>query len=265
MKKNLYFRTVLRRENLFLNFIYSMFAAWSSYPRLLLEVFIRKDFGERYFKLASAITVALILIAIPLIPSFLGTGMDVMDDFDDETGFTGSHRSGGNSFLSAYLTWYIFIALFIVFSIFRYKEILRNPSVFDFKKYSLYSGKIHPAFKKLFGKEPSIRLIEIVLEPALFFIAGVLLILLHQKLGILLVICSIINSMSYMAAYAAGDNFFMDKIDEIILNENLKKAFVEDAPEEETAGIRDRGKKPESKEARQRIFDLMDEEVPDVK
>src|SRR5580698_10190152 len=65
MKKNLYYRDTLRRENMLKVFILSLFSLFASYPRLLLEVFIRKNFGARYFKLSSALTVAFLLAFVP--------------------------------------------------------------------------------------------------------------------------------------------------------------------------------------------------------
>ena len=54
MQKNLYYRAIARRENMFKLLLLSFFNFFSSYARLLLEVFTRKNFGERYFRLSSA-------------------------------------------------------------------------------------------------------------------------------------------------------------------------------------------------------------------
>lgn len=254
MQKNLYYRSVLRRENLFKVFILGLFGSIASYPRLLLEVFFRKNFGERYFNLASAIYLTLILAVVP----FAAKGL--MRYFDDD---------GSSSFWMHYATWYIFLGLFLLKSIQHYQAMKRTPSVYDFARYSLSSGSTHPQFFKVQipGINPDRRNIEILLEPGLFFILGIVLWLIGQKVGILLTICSIFYSFSYQLAYHNGDNFVMDKIDEIICNEELKKAFVDDVHEDETRGFRFMGRRPENPEMREKIMPLMleKEDVFDAK
>lgn len=254
MQKNLYFRSVLRRDNLIKVFFLGLFGSIASYPRMLLEVFIRKDFGERYFNLASAIYVTLILAVIPIA---LKDAFRFLRDDED------------SSFWMHYLTWYIFLALFMIKCIQHYKTMKRSPSVFDFARYSLSSGQLHPQFFKIQipGIKPDRRNIEILLEPGIFFVLGIVLWLIGQKVGILLTICSIFYSFSYQLAYHTGDNFVMDKIDEIICNEELKKTFVDDANESETRGFRFLGRKPENKEMREQIMPLMleQEETYDAK
>jgi hypothetical protein len=164
-----------------------------------------------------------------------------------------------------YLGWYIFIALFLAVSLRHKRDMARNPSVFDFAKFSLASGTIHPLFFKikLPGIETNYRSIECLLEPLPFFIAGVLLALIGQALGWLLIVVSIYYGMGYVAAYHIGDNFVMDKIDEMIVNQKLERAFVDEASEDETLGFRFRGKRPDDREMRKKIMPLMveDDEV----
>lgn len=246
MKKNLYYRAVLRRENKFKIFLLSLFWGLASSPRLLLEVFIRKDFGERYFKLSASLTIAVVLGLWPYLPSVL-----VPYAFGRE----------GDSIMPDYLLWYVFLAGFLFMSFRHHRDQQRNPSVFDFKKYSLYAGKINPFFFGLnfFGIKPDVRLVECWLEPAGFFLLGLFLNMIGQTLGGLLIFCSIVYGGSYMAAYFIGDNFVMDKIDQIILNEELEKSFMDDMGEDETRGFRFVGRKPEDQELRRRVFDHMTE------
>lgn len=246
MKKNLYFRNTVQRQNVLREFILSAFLMLSAYPRLMIEVFIRKDFGERYFKISSAITAFVIFAGAPfLLQWFEDTG-------EEETRST----VAGNQIL------YIYLGLFILFSIKRYLETRRNPSVFDTEKYSLYGGTIHPVFEKvrIRGKKPSIRLIETVLEPIPFFIAGVILWMLNQSLGILLVTSSIFYSLSYVALYDRGDNYVMDMLDQMILNEMLEDAFVKDKDPSQTKGVRTLGRKPADEDIRREVFKGMMEE-----
>lgn len=238
MQKNLYFRNVLRRHNVLGEAISNFFLGLASYPRLLLEVFIRKNFGDRYFSIASVITVAVVLLFLPMVTDQYINGVR-------------AHLITLSNSMSEHKTWYLFILLFLVFSAIRYFEIKKNPSVFDFGRFSLSSGDINPLFFKIrfSGKKPSVRMIETVYEPALFFILGLLLRLMDDSLGPLLVWCSIFYSLGYVGAYKRGDDFVKDKIDEMICNEEMENAFVKDE-ENNKRGVRIRTEKPTSEEMR---------------
>ncbi len=242
MQKNLYFRTILRRENILKKGIYDTFLAIASFPRLLIEVFIRKNFGERYFSFAASVTVTIILAAIPYFLNKLSSGFR----------FRGQEE---NSFWSVYATWYLFLIAFLYFALKRRNEIRRNPSVFDFERFSLCSGAIHPFFYKIqfSNKAPSQRTVETIYEPLLFFVGGLILMSIGQKIGVVILISSVCYSLGYLAAYHDGDNFVMDKIDEIILNEELENTFVNDLPDEQTRGVRIYATKPTAKDLREKV------------
>jgi hypothetical protein len=76
-------------------------------------------------------------------------------------------------------------------------------------------------------------------------------------------VSSIFYSIGYLAAYKNGDNFVMDKIDEMILNEELEDAFVNDKDASETRGVRFYARKPNGEDLRRRVADaFMEEEEP---
>ncbi|MCX6315970.1 MAG: hypothetical protein NTW29_01665 [Bacteroidetes bacterium] len=251
MTKNLYYRTVFRRANLIKERIFAFFLFIASYPRVLIEVFIRKNFGERYFSLATCFTVAGFLMITPI---FLKRLAMLNFTFDSETGFAGMERFRSSAFI-LYWPWYAFTVVFLVFSFIRWKEIRRNPSVFDFKRFSLHTGDLHPFFYNLTvnDKKPSIRAIETFWEPVGFFVGGLFLYMAGQSLGLLFVVAALCYSLSYYGAYKAGDNFIMDKIDEMILNEEMETAFIGDAPTDQTRGVRFYSRKPTSEELRRRV------------
>lgn len=264
MKKNLYYRSVFQRENLLKKAILDFFLSASSYFRLLLEVFIRKDFGERYFKLSSAITVTALLAIYPLIASFLSSFFVV---------FTHSYgrlnREIHSDLFPDYLAWYAYLVLFVIVSIRHHRALKRNPSTFDFAKFSKYTGKINPIFYRFNfpDRKTDMRRVECLIEPAAFFIVGLLFYLIGQTLGGLLMVSSLFYGFSYVAAYAIGDNFVMDKIDEMIANEELEKSFVDDMDEDQTRGFQFRGLKPNGKDRRLKILPRMgaDEEILEAK
>ncbi|REJ81696.1 MAG: hypothetical protein DWQ44_11255 [Bacteroidetes bacterium] len=250
MKKNLYYRQNIGRQNMLKSLILSYFFTFSSWPRLLLEVFIRKNFGERYFTLSSAVTVFSILF---LLPGFLQISNVMFQEFHF------------GKFMAKYASWYVFLFLFLRVSLKHNRDKKRNPSVFDFAKFSLYAGEIDPRFYRLkipFRKSNP-RTVEIFSEPLIFFLGGIGLYLLAQPLGMLLIVCSLFYSLGYAGAYHIGDNFVMDKIDEMICNEELEDSFVNDKDPSETRGFRFYGKKPNDQEMRRKVASLMtvDEEI----
>lgn len=250
MKRNLYYKTVLRRTNSVKMGFLSFFLALASWPRLLLEVFIRKNFGERYFSLATAVIIFLILAFAPMF-----------------RGFARMYSYGNNGLWETIKddpTWYIFLVAFLVACYFRQKEVQREPSVFDFARYSLSSGNINPFFYniKMFGKEPDPRTVATILEPGFFFIVGLALFLMKQPVGVLIIICSICYSLGYMGAYYQGDEFVMDRIDEMICNEEMFASFVEGKDSSQTRGFNPyTGRKPADRNMRQKVADSFTEDI----
>lgn len=236
MKKKLYFKEAFRRVGSN-KAVLSAFCNFCSAPRLLLEVFIRKDFGERYFSLSEAMTIVVVLALVPL------------------------QSYTGDSWFP-YLTWYAYLTGFFYMSLRHQQDLKRNPSVFDFKKYSLYTGKVNPVFfkVKIRGQKPDIRQVECLIEPAPFLIAGLVLLLIGQYLGLLLIVCSLLYGSSYSAAYAIGDHYVMDIIDGMIINEEMEKSFVDDADEDDTRSYRFRGQKPKDHDSRKKLLPLLNDE-----
>ena len=252
MKKNLYYRNVLRRTSLLKSFVIRVFVGLASWPRLILEIFIRKNFGERYFSFSVAILVGVILLLLPVLFQYGGNLL---------------LRGSGGGFLTfalGYTSWYLFTAGFLYMAYLRKMEIKRNPSVYDFEKYSLYSGDINPFFYTINFRDwkTSVRRVECLIEPGVFFLAGILLAVFGQSIGTLIIICSIIYSLSYLGSYYLGDDFVMDKIDEMICNEEMLGAFVEDKDASETRGVRFYGRKPADENVRQKVVESFTEEEP---
>lgn len=291
MKKNLYFRQTLRRQNTIKEAIFDFALGLCSWPRLILEVFIRKNFGERYFSIATAGWVFAFLLIVPSFSSLFNTLYESI--FGSSLGIGSySSRYGGASpswgayqnqyaaseeevqtgsdwlpFLGRYATWYIFAGLFLYASILRYKEVLHNPSVFDFARFSLSSGQTDPRliiFKDAEGK-PNYRILETLVEPAPFLAGGIFLWLINQPLGLLLIICSLLYSLSYFATYRIGDNFIMDKIDELIFNEQLADVYVKKKSPAHAKGVLPRCPIPESVELRKEIAAMFFEEEEAVR
>ncbi|HVW96855.1 MAG TPA: hypothetical protein VHA56_12870 [Mucilaginibacter sp.] len=252
-KKNLYYLTVFKRVNLIKAFILSFFLAIASWPRLILEVFFRRRMGERYFSLATCITLFVLMFFGSNFPHYSYYGWSFPDPTEILT---------RNPSLS------LFALAFLAMSIMRYKEVKREPGVFDFAKFSMYSGDILPFFYdiKINGVEPTRKTIATIYEPLVSLMIGILLTLFHSPVGIVLIVCSIIYSLSYFGAHYQGDQFLMDKIDEMLCNEDLTETLVEGTRPEDKRGVEFFGTAPANKQFRRVLADSMveAEEASDV-
>lgn len=266
MERELYYSTVMRRENVIKAFFLSTFNLFASGARLMLEVFIKRNFGERYFKLSSVILLSLELAALPFLLTWLASDLggaempaEMSYNFDE---IPASEPPASTSAISwpgfGYVLWYIYIIAFIVFGIKHHQDNKRLPSVFNFEKFSLSNGQLSESIGKLpYFKDADVRVRECFLEPALFLIIGVLLAIVGQYLGWLLIICSFFYSVSYIADYESGDNFIMDKIDEIILNKALASNFINGTDYAETDGMTFRARRPNGADLRRELLQKM--------
>lgn len=264
MKKNLYYRDVISRKNRLRDGLLNWTLNFASLVRPLIEVFTRSNFGERYLRFSTCFRIAAIFCLLPFMikafKTFLATSLRIGSEprFDDNLEPIGS--SSWELIRDHYLTWYLFFAVFLYFAWKQRKYTRRNSTLFDFSKYSISSGRIHRYFYDtefpLIGKANR-RTIECYLEPLPFFVGGLLLMLLHQNIGNLLVFSSVMYSLGYMAAYRIGDNFILDKIDEIISNKNLEQVFLYDKDESEANGFSMAGNKPDDLEGRRQLLPLL--------
>jgi hypothetical protein len=245
MKKNLYYHTVFKRTNTIKMFILGFFLGICSWPRVFIEVFTRRNFGERYFLFPLCVLLAVILAAIP---------------------FGRSYGESAIIVIGANFTWYAYIVAFVMFSLKRRLEVRREPGAYDFAKFSLSAGVLHPQLRYLsrFGINLSNRVIATYVEPGIFLIAGVFLIILKQDIGYVLSASAVIYGFSWAAQYYLGDQFILDKIDEMISNEELVESFVHNRDPEETRGFEVYGDRPSNQDFRRKIVDQMFEEEPAV-
>lgn len=202
MKKNLYYTMVFKNsalENKSVNILLQILEL----PKTVLLPFLRRDMGERYFSLLLVFFIAgLLNIAIPYL---------------DKSNLPNAHHL------------HIFNVLFVVISIVRYIQIRQAPSVFDFAKFSYSSGDSYAFFKKIKfrGKSFSNRTIDIFLEPIFALLIGLLFtVLFTSPAGILIMICAVCYSVSNLLRARLADHFIMDKIDEVICNEELSASFA---------------------------------------
>lgn len=252
MKRNQYFDTMFRRRNVIGEAILNFFYSFSSWPRMLLETPIRTNFGERYFTFSGALILAVVLGLFPLLKY---TDLRILTGLIDY-----EYRFNALSFLGHYLTWYAFLGYFLLAAIQRREEIKYLPSVFDFARFSQSKGDIHPWFlgRKINGEWVDLRMITTVLEPGLYFAIGLpLWFLFAQPLGMLLMICSIIYSLSYVASQQIADNLMMDEIDQIIVREEIGNVIMEGRNAANARGVSFEGRRPADPELRRRVVDAL--------
>lgn len=280
MKKNLYFKFVYQSTRTLEAHVVAGALRILSFPRTLLEVFIRKNMGERYFGAGQAILIVLGLGFLAFVYTPVLYMTDARNSFHERLEANGyrydSSFDSGGSFTDSFgfyvtlhfLTWYLFLLVFLYVSYVRYQEIKRLPSVFDFARSSVYTGDIHPFFInfKWKNKNFDVRQIETVLEPLFFFIIGLGLIILQQYIGYVIIISSIGYSLSARIGYIQGDHFIMDIIDNQLFNQEKDEAFVKGNEINNDRGVRYYGRRPTNPEDRKKLSDdFDDEEIAEVK
>lgn len=214
MKRRLYFRNAV--------------GAVTFFPRALLFVFLREKFGERYMGWTTVAIPGFFLAVVPLFE----WGMLYLAG---RLGAAASWQVWAWSIYS-YLGWYVFTVLFIRRGLRHYRESRPPaPNTYNFSRYSYFEGYINPLFYKasrikIFGqtlcdKEPTIRDIETYLEPLVGFLLATALILLQQKIGQVLLICSWLYCIRFVSAYDLGHHHTLSIIDDMISSEEMQRSF----------------------------------------
>ena len=239
-----YYHVIFERRNILKDSFYTFFLALSSWPRLILEVFLRRDMGCRYFSIASVISVLVLLWFLP---------------------FTWSGYQSVPHILKDNALWYLFTLVFLGFGIKRWREVDASHT-FNLERFSLSMGTPLPIFYE-YGFTN--KIIRTVLEPAPAFIIGGLLWLMGDRLGELLVFCSVVYSLSHVAAYDQGNNYILTQIDEWICQQELTNSFREAKDPRYTRGFEFVQDIPGDKQTRERIINAFwqddDDEAPEVR
>jgi len=238
------FRDQLTRPSVFRPFFHACLEIASS-CRLPLEVFMRRDFGVRYFNLPAAISLSIGLVIASIF------AMAIMSAIFMEVK------------LLNFITWYLFIAAFIGASIWHHRDRSKKPKDEIYKKYSKSSGELvfAKAVSHYTKTKFSIRTMECLIEPSGFFVLGVLLAFLGQYLGFLLIFTSLIYCFSYIGAYHEGDNFVLDIIDNQILAKEFHSTFKnKNEGTTSPSGLRFRGRRLFDEATREEIANAITNE-----
>lgn len=245
MKNNQFeFRSVYNRSSFWTKRFFEIMYGLGSPFRLILEVFIRKHFGQRYFSFGGIIILTLLLGILPI----WGTKWFLTHVF---------HHYGDSSAIvyARFWSWYVFLAGLLFMGWRRRQEILNSPGIAREEKLTVYSGDIDMRFFNLFGSKFrfSIRQVEMLIEPGFFFAIGFILYMIDQYLGYLLMFSAVMYSLSYVASYYFSDNKILDILDDIIANRNFFSAFVGNGEINPNHGVRWSAHKPYDEKVRERI------------
>ena len=217
----------------------------SSYPSYIVEVFLRKNFGERYYTFSIAIIISIAM----LFPMLLEGNL--------------------RNFLG--IPWLVFTLAFLYKSIRHRMEFRRFGTSYNFDRYSYSDGEIHPFFWNFFGKEilgvkVTRYLIHVLIEPGLPIIIGLFLtaIPFTRGTGILILISGVLFCYrNIMKAYAARD-YILDIIDEQIVMHGKHDVLMEEKPKNETKGLSFPIELPSNKLLREEMLKSADQNSGDI-
>ena len=233
-KRYAYYQTLYGR-NVLNSQVLPAFIIWLCLPKIVVEVFVRRRMGERYFSLVWAIVAGVILYMLPKY---------MQQIYGHSVGFF----------------YYVFLTGYAIMTVVSFIEILRAPSVFDLARFSLDTGEALPFFHriKILGKTPTQRTIDVYLEPLFCFLIGaVISFIFRQPLtGLVIMFCSLCHFVSSLAFAIRGDHATMDIIDGIIFNEGVTETFAQDK-EVSSKGVTFYPQKPSSAELRGKLGDFL--------
>lgn len=219
--------------------ILSILAGLSSIPASLVEVFLRRKFGERYMSLSLNIVMGLIL-------AYWGIMM--------------SNIIGAEYFI----LWFVMIGLYLYKSVQHRMEIKKYGTTYDFNRFSVCDGRIHDKWwdiigKEYFGIKITRYMVHILLEPLVPILIGLpfLIVSYTRSFGILLIVSGFFFGFrSFIKAYSAR-NSILDIIDEQICMRYDEEVLIDQKSPNETAGISVPIELPEDEETRRLILNSL--------
>ncbi len=207
------------RVNFVFDFILSLMSALSSYPSSIVEVFMRKSFGSRYFTLATNLTVFAILIFIS---------------------FKISNQAGFKYAVSLFL----FALAYLGMAIKHRLEIKKYGTAYNFERFSKSNGLMHPRLlglidKEFYGIKINKYIVSVYLEPVVPFLIGAVLSLSFYTLtvGIILMISGFLFGFRNFVKAHTARQWLLDQIDEQICARHDRGVLMDERPPQETAGL----------------------------
>ncbi|AXG70580.1 hypothetical protein KORDIASMS9_02820 [Kordia sp. SMS9] len=242
--RNIFVETHFGKPNIFIALLKEFFLAFAIYGSSFIEVFLRKRFGERYMSISHPI------ITTILIFYFGGYFAKLL------------RARNGFSFLL------IFILIYLGLSIKHRMEISKYGTTYDFKRFSLSHGEIAPFWykiigKRIFGVKINEYTVKVVLEPALAFLVGSILLFFSfsRLVGGILIFSAICFAIKNFTQAQLGRNWVLDIIDDKICSELNYDLFIERKPSQETKGIYLPIELPEEEETRRMLYNAFNQSM----
>lgn len=232
-----------------------------------IYAFTRRNLGERRFSFDLSIFICVVLAIIPIVMGPEIHKYSILNSGNWRDLKKLNHFSYA-SFIFEHISWYIYLGFFIFNAYKRKLEIDRLPSVFELARHTRSKGEIDDRITSLkwMGRPFTIREIEILVEPGLFLIVGILLIICHQLIGYVIVIFSLICSLSSKVERVLADHKIMDIMDGIMSAEETEGIVVDLKQPKDTRGVSFPGKLPKDRDMRKKVVNyIQDEDVVTVK
>lgn len=226
-KRNVFIETHQGRGNAVLALVFAVFGFFLSAASSIVEVFLRKKFGERYLTLSQAIILFILM-------NIAYSSLEIISImiFRERLG------RNGETFL------FIFSCIYLGFAIKHRLEIRKYGTAYDFKRFSLSHGLRAPFWRKIIGKKYiGIRvtnyLVSVLLEPAIPVLIGLLFIPFEftRTVGVILMFSGVCFGVKNFQMAQMGRNWVLDNIDKKITNEMKYDVFIGRKPQSETKGV----------------------------
>lgn len=250
MKTNIYFQTQYQRISFIKRFMQDVFIFFASTPALVVEVFTRKNFGERYFSLTHAIIVFVALF----VPFIVNQTVPYADEY----------LEGFNYF------YLVCLLAFLYASIRRRMETPKKLHEIDMNLFSKYDGTFQSytvLLAQSIFKRTHIPDIQLKIEPGLAVGSGLILFIFpfSRIVGLILIICGLMHLAREYTRYAKGKSFLLDLNDKKICDEDLAEVFIGDT-ETSRRGFRAFVPKPAGRYEREKLYHemIVDDEAYEI-
>lgn len=230
------FRRVQYRTSFADGTFLTLINSYASRPRLLLEVFVRKNLGKNYFNIGSVFSVAWRVALFPLLVHYIPKLWDLLFSHN-ERGVYGNdwwnfhperhylrNDTFDFTFLKIYGGWYVLLLAFLIFAIIRWTETMGNRG--NSGNVSTHMGDINPFFFKLdFLGKPTNENISIVYEPLVFLAVGFLALTIGQNVGWLIIVSAIFYSLGNYSDFKYAEKVLTNTQDMMKNNKALQQHF----------------------------------------
>lgn len=232
-----YYQAVHGRINLIREYLMMIFILISSLPALIVEVFLRKNFGERYINTGSILAAWYLMMNPYLFFHFKEYSFGFLITWMPKEVI----RYGDDIFNLPYA---LFCTGFLIFALYHRLQFKRYLNAeFDQHRFSLSRG-IPWRFwsnrmeKKVLGIEINPYTLVVIFEPSIPLVTGLVLTVFPETRGLggLVIIGALSYAIRGMILAIKGREYFLDKLDELIMKEELGKIILDAKQPHETRG-----------------------------